>query len=71
MKTTKSRLLNIVIACLIGVNLAAIVGLGYIAQINSNTERMIASLNAPVVIYAPKALAKPEMTAMVDTAPVK
>jgi hypothetical protein len=71
MKTTKSRLLNIIIVCSIGVNLAAIAGLGYIAQINNKTDLMVASLNTPVVIYVPKVSAKPETTALADAAPAK
>jgi len=71
MKTTKSRLLNIIIACSLVVNLAAIGGLCYIAGINIKTDSLRASLEKPVIIYAPKAFAKPMTTASLDTASAK
>jgi hypothetical protein len=71
MKTTKSNLINTIIVCSVAVNLAAIGGLGYIASINSKTDRLQASLYTPVIIYAPKALAKPATTALLDTASAK
>ena len=71
MKTTKSRLFNIIIVCSVAVNLAAIGGLCYIGSLNSKSDRLRASLNTPVIIYAPKAFTKPETTALPDTASAK
>ncbi|HTB82957.1 MAG TPA: hypothetical protein VK742_04820 [Candidatus Sulfotelmatobacter sp.] len=64
MKTTKSRLFNIIIVCSVTVNLAAIGALCYIANINNKTDSLRASLDKPVIIYAPKAFAKPLTTAL-------
>ena len=64
MKTTKSRLFNIIIVCSVAVNLAAIGGLCYIASVNNKTDSLRASLDKPVIIYAPKAFTKPMTTAL-------
>ncbi len=71
MKTTKSRLFNIIIVCSVAVNLAAIGTLGYIASVNIKSDNLRASLEKPVIIYAPKAFAKPMTTALLDTASAK
>ena len=70
MKTTKSRMVNIIIVCSIAVNLAAVSGLCYIASVDSKSDRMDASLDLPVIIYAPKSV-KLETTAMLETSPAK
>ena len=64
MKTTKSRLLNTIIVSSIAVNVAVIGALCYIANINNKTDSLRASLDKPVIIYAPKAFAKPMTTAL-------
>jgi len=71
MKTTKSRLFNIIAACSVAVNLAVIGTLCYIASVNSKTDSLRASLEKPVIIYAPKAFTKPMTTALLDTASAK
>jgi hypothetical protein len=60
MKTTKQRLLNIVITMSVAVNLVMLGGLGYIALIDNHVDRLYSAINTPVVVYFPKAVAGPE-----------
>ena len=56
MKTTKKRLLNIVTAASIAVNLVMLGGLGYIAAVDIHISHLDSSLNSPVMVYIPKAV---------------
>ena len=57
MKTTKKRLLNIVITMSVGINLVMLGGLGYIASVTNEVKRTRSAMDAPVVIYVPRSLA--------------
>jgi hypothetical protein len=54
MKTTKQRLLNIVIAGSIAINLVTLAALGYIATIDHSNAQLDMTMRAPVFIYVPK-----------------
>ncbi|HEV2692645.1 MAG TPA: hypothetical protein VG347_07080 [Verrucomicrobiae bacterium] len=60
MKTTKQRLINIVITMSVAVNLVLLGGLGYIATLDNHVDRLYTAINTPVVVYFPKAVAGPE-----------
>ncbi len=71
MKTTKTRLFNLIITCSIAVNLAIISALCYIATIDSKAERSKVALASPVLIYVPKTSTSPAAAASVETAQIK
>lgn len=54
MKTTKKRLLNIIVASSIAINLVMLAALAYIATIDNHTDRLSESMKSPVFIYVPK-----------------
>jgi len=56
MKTTKQRLLNIVITLSVGINLVLLGGVGYIAAIDNHIDHLFSAMNTPVVIYLPKSV---------------
>ena len=56
MKTTKQRLLNIVITMSVAINLVMLAGLAYIQASNAHVERVYSAMNAPVMIYVPQAM---------------
>jgi hypothetical protein len=51
MKTTRKRLLNIVITMSVVINLALLGGLSYIALMNNHVNQLCAAMNLPMVIY--------------------
>jgi hypothetical protein len=54
MKTTRQRLLNIVITMSVAINLVLLGGLGYIVANNNYVNHVCSTMNSPVVIYVPK-----------------
>lgn len=56
MKTTKQRLLNLVITMSVAINLVLLGGLGYLASMEHHVEQAYTAMNQPVVIYSPKAV---------------
>jgi uncharacterized membrane protein YkgB len=54
MKTTKQRLLNIVITMSVAINLALLAGLGYIAADDNYVNHLCSIMNSPVMVYVPK-----------------
>ena len=56
MKTTKKRLLNIVITMSVAINLVMVGVLGYIASVDNHIKNVYSAMNSPVVIYIPKAM---------------
>lgn len=62
MKTTRQRLLNIVITMSVVINLVMLGGLGYLASVNNHVKNLFAVMDSPVVVYVPKS---------VDTSDVK
>jgi hypothetical protein len=67
MKTTKTRLFNIVIACSIAINLTIVSTLCYIASVNSKIDRFSVAMTSPVLIYAPKTSTSPSAVVSVET----
>jgi hypothetical protein len=55
MKTTRQRLLNIVIVISVVANLVLLGGLGYVASIANHVSHVYSAMNLPVVVYVPKA----------------
>ena len=53
MKTTKKRLLNIIVATSIAINLVMLGALGYIANLDHNIDQLNTAMEAPVFIYVP------------------
>ena len=58
MKTTKQRLLSIIIASSIAINLVMLGALGYIASLDNVDARLESSMKAPVFILVPKTAEK-------------
>jgi len=56
MKTTKEKLLNLVITLSVTINLVMLAGIGCIASIDHYVSQMDAATNLPVVVYLPKAV---------------
>jgi hypothetical protein len=56
MKTTKQKLINLVITMSVTINLVMLGGLGYLATLDNQIENSWVALNSPVVVYIPKAL---------------
>jgi hypothetical protein len=56
MKTTRQKLINLVIAMSVTINLVLLGGLGYIAAIDNHIEKSWVAMHSPVVVYIPKAL---------------
>ena len=62
MKTNKQRLLNIVTAMSVAMNLALLGGLGYLATMDNHVQQLYTALNSPVVIYSPKVVESSDVT---------
>ena len=56
MKTTKQKLLNTIITMSVTINVVLLGGLGFIASIDNNIERVYTSMNQPIVVYVPKSV---------------
>lgn len=56
MKTTKEKLLNLVVTLSVTINLVMLAGIGCIALIDHNVSQIDAATNSPVVVYVPKAV---------------
>lgn len=54
MKTTKQRMLNIIAASSITINLVMLGAVGYIATTDSENNRLYSAMRTPVFIYVPK-----------------
>lgn len=54
MKTTKNRLLKIVLAGSIAVNVIALLALGYIASVDFRVHQMRTTLKTPVLVHVGK-----------------
>lgn len=59
MKTTKQRLLNIVITMSVIVNFALLAGVGYIASVDHRVNRACSAMNSPVIVYVGKSVEFP------------
>jgi len=56
MKTTRQRLLNIVITLSVAINLVMLGGIGYLALLDNHVKSIYSAMNSPVVVYIPKAM---------------
>jgi hypothetical protein len=54
MKTTRKRLLNIIITLSVAGNLVLLGGLGYIVSLDNHVNHLCSAMSSPVVIYIPK-----------------
>ena len=55
MKTTRQRLLNIIVTMSVATNLVLLGGLGYIAVVDNHINHLKSLMNLPIVVYVPKA----------------
>jgi hypothetical protein len=56
MKTTKKRMLNIVIAMSIAINVVMLGGVSYMAAQDNYVKKIHSAMKLPVVIYIPKTM---------------
>lgn len=59
MKTTKQKLLSMIITASVTINLVMLGGLGYIATIDTHINHAYTVMNSPMVIYVHKNIASP------------
>jgi hypothetical protein len=61
MKTTKPKLLNLIITASVTINLVLLGGVGCIASIDHQVTNIYSTLNSPVMVYIPKTMESSEV----------
>jgi len=64
MKTTKEKLLNLVITLSVTINLVMLAGIGCIASIDHRINQVYAAMDLPVVVYLPQSVPNSKVAAL-------
>lgn len=67
MKTTRQRLLNIVITLSVAINLVMLGGIGYLALLDNHVNHVYSAMNSPVVVYIPTAMEVTSIKALIKS----